>query len=120
MPENSDRNECRKFESTLGTVDILHYFANGRPFHTAQEVADAFDVDRSTANRRLSQLADERSLEKVALGHRTVVWWYRANTPSAPPAVASDDPLWSAPTFTVDEPIDDGEIDDVIYGDIEG
>lgn len=32
---------------------------------------------------------------------------------------AEDDPLFSAPTVTVDEPVDPDDIDDVIYGDAE-
>jgi Arc/MetJ-type ribon-helix-helix transcriptional regulator len=31
-----------------------------------------------------------------------------------------DDPIFSAPTVTVEEPVDEGDIDDVVYGDADG
>lgn len=120
MSGNAERDERGQFESDLDDEDIVSYFAEGRPFHTAQEVADQFGIDRSTAYRRLSRLEDDGRLEKVSLGSRTVVWWYTAETTTAPDEVESDDPLFSAPTFSVDEPVDEDEIDAVLYGEIEG
>ncbi|PSQ36899.1 hypothetical protein BRD11_00795 [Halobacteriales archaeon SW_12_69_24] len=120
MAGNAERDERGQFESELGNEEIMSHFVERRPFHTAQEVADRFGVDRSTAYRRLSQLEDDGRLEKVSLGSRTVVWWYTADTAARPDAVASDDPLFSAPTFSVDEPVDEDEVDDVLYGEVEG
>ena len=120
MSGNTERDENGQFESELGNEDIMSYFAERRPFHTAQEVADRFGIDRSTAYRRLSRLEDDGRLEKVSLGSRTVVWWYTADTAATPDEVASDDPLFSAPTFSVDDPVDEDEIDDVLYGEIKG
>jgi len=117
---NTERDENGQFESELANEDIMSYFTNGRPFHTAQEVADRFGIDRSTAYRRLSRLEDEDRLEKVSLGSRTVVWWYTADTEATPDEIAPDDPLFSAPKFSVDEPVEEDEIDDVLYGEIEG
>lgn len=119
MSGNTERDESGQFESELGDEDIMSYFAEGRPFHTAQEVADRFGIDRSTAYRRLSRLGDDRRLEKVSLGSRTVVWWYTADATTAPDERESDDPLFSAPTFSVADPVDEEEIDDVLYGESE-
>jgi hypothetical protein len=116
MPGNTERDENGQFESELNNEDIMSYFTEGRPFHTAQEVADQFGIDWSTAYRRLSRLEDDERLEKVSLGSRTVVWWYTADAPTTPDAVASDDPLFSAPRFSVGEPVDEDKIDDVLYG----
>lgn len=118
MPGDTERDETGKFESDLGNKDIMSYFAEGRPFHTAQEVADRFGIDRSTAYRRLSQLEDDRRLEKVSLGSRTVVWWYTPESATVPDEIEPGDPLFSAPKFSVDEPIDENEIDDVLYDEI--
>ncbi|MFB6197560.1 MAG: helix-turn-helix transcriptional regulator [Halobacteriaceae archaeon] len=120
MSGNAERNERGQFESEIDDDDIVSYFAEGRPFHTAREVADRFDIDRSTAYRRLSRLADDGRLKKVSLGNRTVVWWYTADTATTSGGIGSDDPLFSAPAFSVDEPVDEGDIDDVLYGEIEG
>lgn len=120
MSGNTERDGSGQFESSVDNEDILSYFAEGRPFHTAQEVADRFDIDRSTAYRRLSRLEDSEQLEKVTLGSRTVVWWYTTDTTTTTDETDSDDPLFSAPAFSVDEPADEAEIDDVLYGEIEG
>lgn len=120
MSGNAERDESGRFESELGDEEILDYFTDGRPFHTAQEVADRFGVDRSTAYRRLSRLEEDQRLEKVALGSRTVVWWYTEHAEAASATETSDDPLFSAPAFSVEEPFDEEDIDDVLYGEIEG
>ena len=118
MSGNTERDESGKFETELGDIDIMNYFAKGRPFHTAQEVSDRFGIDRSTAYRRLSQLEDDGRLKKVYFGSRTVVWWYTAETATVPDEVEPDNQLFCAPKFSVDEPIDENEIDDVLYGEI--
>lgn len=116
MSENTDRDERGQFDSALSNEDIMSYFAEGCPFHTAQEVADRFGIDRSTAYRRLDRLGKKDRLEKVSLGIRTVVWWDTADTTPTRGEIASDDPLFAAPTFSVTEPVDEAEIDDVLYG----
>lgn len=80
MPGGSERGDggSTRFTPTITDEAILERFEEGRPFHTANEVAEWFDVDRSTAYRHLSDLADEGSLEKVKVGSRTVVWWLPA------------------------------------------
>lgn len=120
MSGNTERDESGQFESEFGNEDIVRFFAEGRPFRTAQEVADRFGIDRSTAYRRLTRLEDDGRIEKVSLGSRTVVWWYTADAAAASDEVDYDDPLFSAPKFSVDEPVDEDEIDDVLYGEIEG
>jgi len=119
MSGNTERDENGQFESDLDDDDIIRYFAEGRPFHTAQEVADRFGIDRSTAYRRLSRLEDDERVEKVSLGSRTVVWWHTAATKPTSEEIDSSDPLFSAPTFTVDDPVGEVGIDDVLYGEIE-
>lgn len=117
MSEQSDRDGRGRFESELTDEAIMRQFADGRPFHTAQEIADQFDIDRSTAYRRLSRLGEDGRLEKVTLGSRTVVWWNK-DTEQAPDELDPDDPLFSAPTITVDDPVGEDEIDAVLYDNI--
>ncbi|WEL16259.1 MULTISPECIES: helix-turn-helix domain-containing protein [unclassified Halorhabdus] len=116
MSGNTDRDDRGQFETDFDDRDIIRYFAVGRPFHTAGEVADRFDIDRSTAYRRLRTLAEAGRLEKVSLGSRTVVWWY---TDDSEDTEGNADPLFDAPAFSVDDPVADDEIDDVLYGSVE-
>lgn len=119
MSGNTGRDESGRFESDLSNAEIMDHFSDGRPFYTATEVAERFEIDRSTAYRRLSQLEDAGRLRKVPLGSRTVVWWYTADTAPASDTVEPDDPLFSAPSFSVDDPVDEEEIDKTLYGELE-
>jgi predicted ArsR family transcriptional regulator len=119
MSRNPHRDDRGQFDSELTDENILAYFEEDRPFRTAREVADRFDVDRSTAYRRLSKLTEESQIEKVTLGERTVVWWYRAESESEFDGYDADDPLFSGPTITADDPVEEEEIDDVLYGEVE-
>jgi predicted DNA-binding transcriptional regulator AlpA len=97
MSGNANRDEGGQFESKVDDEEILRYFREGRPFHTAQEVAERFGVDRSTAYRRLSRMEDSAGLEKVSLGSRTVVWWLTdEDHPSDNNGVPDDDPFFAA------------------------
>lgn len=118
MAGNIERDDEGRFDSGIPTETILAFFDTDRPFHTAQEVADNFGIDRSTAFRRLERLADDGRLTKVSLGSRTVVWWDRPTVDEAE-GFDANDPLFSAPAVEVDDPIDEDEIDDLLYGAID-
>jgi response regulator of citrate/malate metabolism len=71
-----ERNSGGQFTSDVTDDNILAFFQQGeRPFHTASEVADEFELDRSTAYRRLDDLHEQGRLEKTDVGARAVVWW---------------------------------------------
>ncbi|KYH24355.1 hypothetical protein HAPAU_33380 [Halalkalicoccus paucihalophilus] len=115
------RNDQGEYTTRITDEDILAHFSQaGRPFQTAQSVAEQFDVDRSQAYRRLQQLADEDALEKAKVGGRAVVWWISDNDEptSKPHEVNPDDPIFDRDTFQAGEPDDTSEkIDEVLYGD---
>lgn len=70
------RDDGGKYTESVTDGDLLHFFASEqRDFYSAGEVAEEFDLDRSQAHRRLSDLADEGELERVRVGNRNVVWW---------------------------------------------
>ena len=73
MPERDDRGQYR---TAVSDDEILSFFGRaGRPYQTAQSVGDEFNLERSTAYRRLQRLADEEQLQKDEVGARAVVWW---------------------------------------------
>lgn len=70
------RGEGGRFTSSIDDGELLHFFESGeRPFFSAREIADEFDLDRTQAHRRLSQLHEDGELERVEVGSRNVVWW---------------------------------------------
>lgn len=83
------RNEGGRYASTVEDGDLLHFFDSGRrDFYSAGEIAEEFDLDRTQAHRRLSNLADDGRLERVEVGNRNVVWWRPRDVVSL---VAEDD-----------------------------
>lgn len=84
---------------------------------TASEIADAVGCSRRTALDKLQALADRGEIESKKVGGRAVVWWRPDATARASGEIAADDPLFSAPAFHVDDPVDESEIDDVVYPD---
>ena len=65
-----------RYTPTVTDEDLLHFFEAGhRDFHSANEIADEFGIDRSQAHRRLSSLGDSGLLERIEIGNRNLVWW---------------------------------------------
>jgi predicted RNase H-like HicB family nuclease len=79
MPARRDTGG--KFAQKVEDGDLIHHFTSGtRDFYTAGEIADAFDLDDSQANRRLNKLAEDGELEKLKPGPNTVIWWRDRDT----------------------------------------
>jgi DNA-binding IclR family transcriptional regulator len=75
----TNRDEQGQYQSSVSEQAILSFFTESeRPYQTARDVGDRFDLDRSTAYRRLQRLADEGQLRKDEVGARAVVWWMPA------------------------------------------
>lgn len=73
---SGERDGEGRYAEMVADGKLIYFFEAGqRDFHSANEVADEFDIDRSQAHRRLSRLADEGELERVEIGSRNVVWW---------------------------------------------
>lgn len=70
------RDADGEYTESVGDEEVLHHFdSSRRGFFSSREIADAFDLDRSQAHRRLTDLAERGELEKVELGSRSVAWW---------------------------------------------
>ena len=82
---------------------------------TAPEIADAVNCSRRTALDRLHELEERGRLTSKKVGGRSLVWWIPDDTESAHDFSAGD-PLFSGePLLAPDDPIDETEIDDVLY-----
>jgi hypothetical protein len=83
---------------------------------TASEIAEAVNCSRRTALNRLHELEERGDLTSKKVGARSRVWWLPDDDrPSL--ETPSDDPLFTGdPLLAPDEPVDETEIDDVLYG----
>jgi predicted ArsR family transcriptional regulator len=80
------------------------------PVLTTSEVAERLPVGRRTVLRRLKRLHNDGRIERKPVGGRAQVWWVsERDDPS------TVDPLFDAPAFSVERPVDETAIDDVLY-----
>jgi len=114
MSGYAGRDSDGSHTSSPSDDDLLSCFETGRPFRTTEEVADRFDVDPATARRRLRRLVDVSWVESHSLGDTTVWWRDRETVGTTQP---DDDPLFDAPAFDADEPVDGSAVDTTLYGD---
>lgn len=90
------------------------------PVLSTAEVADQLTIERRSTLNRLRALEEQGLVESKQIGGRNTVWWLSASE-TADAAIPSDDPFFSeGALFGSDAPIDEGEIDDVVYGESEG
>lgn len=83
---------------------------------TAPEIASALDCSRRTALDRLHELEERGAIASKKVGGRSRVWWLPDD---AEPRgdLPEDDPLFSGePLLAPEDPVDETEIDDVLYG----
>lgn len=117
---DADRDESGKYTVTVADETILAAIGQS-PGHvgTAAELAEQLPIGRRAVRERLLTLKEQGAVDRKKVGGRAVVWWLTEDEPTTT-EIDPDDPLFSAPTFTVDEPIDEEDIDDVLYGEVEG
>ncbi|QSX00732.1 winged helix-turn-helix domain-containing protein [Haloterrigena alkaliphila] len=89
------------------------------PVLSTAEVADRLPIERRSTLNRLRALEEQEFVESKQIGGRNTIWWLSA--PEREDAIPEDDPFFSGePIFASDDPADEDEIDDIVYGDVEG
>lgn len=96
--------------SRVSDREIVAVFRDaGAPVLTTSEVADRLPIGRRAVLRRLKRLHEDGRVERKPVGGRAQVWWPAGEDEE------QTDPLFDAPAVTVEEPVDETEIDDVLY-----
>ena len=71
-----ERNSGGQFVSEVTDDETMAFIVEAdQPFVTTSRVAEAFDIDQSTAYRRLQRLTDDGRLNKEKVSANAVVWW---------------------------------------------
>ncbi|ACV11015.1 hypothetical protein Huta_0830 [Halorhabdus utahensis DSM 12940] len=98
--------------------DVLEVFrdrADDSEPLTAPEISDDLNCSRRTVLDRLHELAERGHITSKKVGGRSRVWWISDDNVSAHDFPV-DDPLFSGePLLSPDDPVDETEIDDVLY-----
>lgn len=85
---------------SVSDEEIVRYFRESdEVVLTTSEVADAVDVSRRTALRRLSRLVEAETLGRKDVGDRSAVWWLPENRAEVN-AGPADGPFVTAETFS--------------------
>lgn len=116
MSGDRDRDEGR-FTETVTLEDVLRVFTRVEgPVVTSGDVADRLDCSRETARRKLGDLrAAGRVASRKASGR--VLWWETDDRETT--GIDPEDPFWSGEPHSGGEPMDEDDIDDVLYGEVE-
>jgi len=80
---------------------------------TASEIADQIGCSRRTALDKLHTLEEQGRITSKKVGGRSRVWWVSRKESGD---ISPDDPLFTGePLLAPDDPVDESEIDDVLY-----
>jgi len=79
------------------------------------KIPDGMEEDIELFLEQNPHYLNKSELVRDALRHRIA-----RTDPNAHWEPGEDDPIFSAPTVTIEEPVDEEEIDDVVYGDVDG
>ncbi|RRJ29941.1 MULTISPECIES: hypothetical protein [Halocatena] len=116
---DANRDDSGKYTARVSDEAILTALEQA-PGHvgTAAELAAELPIGRRAVRERLLALQEQGTVDRKKVGGRAVVWWVSDAGEDEVTAIPADDPLFSAPTFTLEEPIDEEAIDDVLYGEV--
>jgi len=114
-----ERNESGQYIEEITLEDVIGVLRESNwPVATAKEVGEKLDCSGEAARQKLLELRDQDIVARRQVGAGAVVWWPTSDEPT-PETVQDfdpDDPLFTGdPLLAPDEPVDETEIDDVLY-----
>jgi hypothetical protein len=110
-----ERGDAGRYTETVTLVDVLGVFTDIEgPVVTSSDVAEALSCSGETARRKLRTLESQDRVSSRKTAGR-VVWW-RTDGEYVTTEIDPDDPLFTGnPLLAPDEPVDETEIDGVVY-----
>lgn len=119
MSRERERNEQGEYVGTISLEDVLEAMRRSEsPVVTATEVGEALDCSSEAARQKLATLHEQGRVERRTVGANAVVWWTTGEE-DAVDEINTDDPFWSSEPVSGDDPVSEGDIDDVLYGEVE-
>jgi len=113
------RDERGRYIEEITLEEVVGVLRESRsPVATAKEVGEKLDCSGEAARQKLLELRDQDIVARRQVGAGAVVWWLSSDepTPEAVQEFDPDDPLFTGdPLLAPDDPVDETEIDDVLY-----
>lgn len=115
-----EREDSGRYTETVTPDDVIEVFAQvDGPVVTSGDVSDALGCSRETARRKLRALEEEGRVRSRKTTGR-VVWWL-TDSAQATMEIDPEDPLFSGdPLLAPDDPVDEREIDSIVYDEADG
>lgn len=115
-----ERGDDGRFIETVTLDDVLAALREVNEPLTGAEVGDGLGISSRSALNKLNELHERGLVERKQVGARSVIWWL-AETVAATAEFDPDDPLFTGDAlFASEEPLDETEIDDILYGEADG
>jgi len=110
-----ERDEAGNYTETVTLDAVLGVFRHvDGPVVTSADVADRMGCSRETARRKLRTLEDRGRIDSRKTAGRVVWWLVEPERPVG--EIDPEDPLFGGdPLLAPEEPVDETEIDDVLY-----
>lgn len=90
------------------------------PVLSTAEIADRLPIKRRSTLDRLRSLEEQSLVESKQIGGRNTVWWLSESVDSDS-RIPDDDPFFAeGALFASENPTDEDDIDDIVYGEVEG
>lgn len=114
------RNESGQFVEEITLEEVIDVIQTSEsPIVTAKEVGERLECSAEAARQKLLALRDQGIIDRRQVGAGAVVWWLTTDEPTfrRDQDIDPDDPLFTGePLLAPEDPIDETEIDDILYG----
>lgn len=117
-----ERDEHGKFTEEIRLKEVVEVLDGDEPVKTAKEVGEELGCTSETARQKLLELRDRGVVKRKKVGAGAVVWWLAGGSNLEKPGkIDPEDPLFGGGAiFSSEEPIDEEDIDEILYGEVEG
>lgn len=117
------RDAHGKYSEEITPEAVAEVLDDKEPVKTAKEVGEELGCSSETARQKLLELRDNGVVKRKKVGAGAVVWWLvdESGVPEEPEDIDPEDPLFEGgAVFSSEETIDEEDIDEILYGEVEG
>lgn len=119
MSQDRERNDQGQYVGTISLEDVLEAVRQtNSPVATAKELGETLDCSSEAVRQKLVTLHEQGRVERRTVGANAVVWWL-TDSEETVDEINADDPFWSAEPHSGEKSVNEDDIDDVLYGEVE-
>jgi hypothetical protein len=113
-----ERTDSGQYAETVTIDRVRQVFSTvAGPAVTSADIVSELGVTAEAARRKLNEFHDRGMLGKRKTAGRNIYWLQPAGDVTD---INPEDPVWGTDPITGDETVSEADIDDVLYGEIDG